>query len=239
MSQRFENQRAVIVGGSAGLGLATAQLLAAEGAEVAVVGGRHVDDALEELPTGAEGYACDVRDEAALAELFAEIGAFDHLAYTAGEALALSPLSELNLVDARERIEIRLWGALAALKHAVPQIRAGGSVVLTSGSAGARPQPTWAIGAMTCGAIEGLTRTLALELAPIRVNAVAPGVVRTDLWRDLTEDQREGMYEGLAATLPVGRPGEPDDVAAAYVHLMANGYSTGTILPVDGGTLLV
>jgi NAD(P)-dependent dehydrogenase (short-subunit alcohol dehydrogenase family) len=92
---------------------------------------------------------------------------------------------------------------------------------------------------MTCGAIEGLTRTLALELAPIRVNAVAPGVVRTDLWRDLTEDQREGMYEGLAATLPVGRPGESDDVAAAYVHLMANGYTTGTILPVDGGTLLV
>jgi NAD(P)-dependent dehydrogenase (short-subunit alcohol dehydrogenase family) len=239
MSNYFEDQRAVIVGGSAGLGLATAQLLAAEGAAVAIVGGRHVDDALERLPAGAEGYACDVRDEAALATLFAEIGAFDHLAYTAGEALSLSPLAELDLTSARERLEIRLWGALATLKHAVPQIRPGGSIVLTSGSAGARPQPAWALGAMTCGAVEALTRTLALELAPIRVNAVAPGVVRTDLWRELTAEQRDGMYADLAATLPVGRPGEPEDVAAAYVHLMANGYTTGSVLPIDGGALLV
>jgi NAD(P)-dependent dehydrogenase (short-subunit alcohol dehydrogenase family) len=239
MTPSFSGQRVVIVGGTSGLGLATAQHLAEQGADVVVVGRRHVDAALTHLPTTATGASVDVHDEQALAELFASLGDFDHLAYTAGEPLALAPIDDLDLGVARDRLEIRLWGAYAAVKHAHRHVRPGGSIVLTSGSAATRPQPSWAIAASICGATEALTRTLALELAPIRVNAVAPGVVRTELWREMTEQQRAQMYAGLAQTLPVARAGEADDVARAYAYLMSSGYTTGTVLAIDGGALLV
>jgi NAD(P)-dependent dehydrogenase (short-subunit alcohol dehydrogenase family) len=90
-----------------------------------------------------------------------------------------------------------------------------------------------------CGAVEALTRALAVELAPIRVNAIAPGVVRTDLWRDLSESERAELYAGVGAGLPVGRVGEPEEIAQAFAYLMHNGYTTGTILPINGGGLLV
>jgi NAD(P)-dependent dehydrogenase (short-subunit alcohol dehydrogenase family) len=101
------------------------------------------------------------------------------------------------------------------------------------------PQATWSIGASICGAIEALTRALAIELAPIRVNAVAPGVVRTDLWRDLSEHERQELYDGVGASLLVGRVGDPDEIAEAFAFLMHNGYSSGTVLAVDGGAVLV
>ena len=239
MTPSFSGQRVVIVGGTSGLGLATAQHLAEQGADVVVVGRRHVDAALTHLPATATGASVDVHDEQALAELFTSLGDFDHLAYTAGEPLALAAIDDLDLGVARDRLEIRLWGAYAAVKHAHRHVRPGGSIVLTSGSAGTRPQPSWAIAASICGATEALTRTLALELAPIRVNAVAPGVVRTELWREMTDEQRDEMYAGLAQTLPVAGAGEADDVARAYAYLMSSGYTTGTVLAIDGGALLV
>jgi NAD(P)-dependent dehydrogenase (short-subunit alcohol dehydrogenase family) len=238
MTQTFSGQRVAIVGGTSGLGFATARHLADQGAEVIVVGRRNVDAALDRLP-GAVGASVDVRDERALADLFSGLGELDHLAYSAGEPLSLDAIDDLDLATARERLDIRLWGAWATVKHAHRHIRPGGSIVLTSGSAGARPQPTWAIGATVCGAIEAFTRTMALDLAPLRVNAVAPGVVRTDLWRDLSPGDRDALYAGVGATLPVGRVGEADEVGRAYAYLMASEYTTGTILAVDGGTLLV
>ncbi len=227
MTSTFSGQRIIIVGGTSGLGLAAARHLTNAGADVIVAGRRSTVAPV------------DVRDEDALAALFAELGPFDHLLYSAGEPLALGAIDTLDLTAARDRLEIRFWGALATIKHAHRHIRPGGSIVLTSGSAGARPQPAWAIAASICGATEALVRTLALELAPIRVNAVAPGVVRTELWRDLTAEQRDALYDGMADSLPVGRAGEPEDVASAYAYLMSNAYTTGTILRVDGGTLLV
>jgi NAD(P)-dependent dehydrogenase (short-subunit alcohol dehydrogenase family) len=205
---------------------------------VIVVGRRSVDAALEQLP-GATGASVDVRDERGLADLFASFGELDHLAYSAGEPLSLDAIDDLDLATARARLETRLWGAWATVKHGHRHIRRGGSIVLTSGSAGTRPQATWALGATVCGAIEAFTGTMALELAPVRVNAVAPGVVRTDLWRERTDAEREALYAGVGSALPVGRVAEPDEVARAYAYLMASDYTTGTILPIDGGTLLV
>jgi NAD(P)-dependent dehydrogenase (short-subunit alcohol dehydrogenase family) len=197
-----------------------------------------VDAALADLD-GAAGYAGDLTDEAQTAALFAAIGPFDHLAYTAGEPLQLGPIAETSLAAARGALETRVWGAYAAVKHAAPLIRPGGSVVLSSGSAGARPQGGWSVAAAICGATEALTRALALELAPVRVNAVAPGVLRTDLWRDLDEAARDGLYADVAGALPVERVGEAEDAAAAFLYLMGSGYTTGTVLAVDGGALLV
>jgi NAD(P)-dependent dehydrogenase (short-subunit alcohol dehydrogenase family) len=237
----FEDQRIILVGGSSGIGLATAELAAAEGASVVIVSRsqERIDAALDRLPASADGYAVDLTSETATARLFAQLGGFDHLAFTAGEGLRLAPIADTDLDTARGFFETRVWGAYAAVKHAHPRIRPGGSIVLMSGSAGARPQATWSIAAGICGAIEALTRSLATELAPIRVNAVAPGVIRTELWAGMPDDDREAMYRTLGDELLVGRVGEAEDVARAIVFLMADGYATGTTLTVDGGAALV
>jgi NAD(P)-dependent dehydrogenase (short-subunit alcohol dehydrogenase family) len=237
----LDSQRIVVLGGTSGIGLATAQLAAAEGATVVVASSNpeRVDAALATLPVSAEGYALDVRDEEEIREFFERLGRFDHLAYTAGESLPLGPIAATDLETARRALEIRFWGAYAAVKHAAPRLRPGGSIVLSSGIASARPQATWTVASSTCGAVEALTRALAVELAPIRVNAVAPGVVRSNLWRGMSEDDRSAMYASLAQALPAGRAGEVGDVAETFLYLIRNGYSTGTVVTIDGGSVLV
>jgi NAD(P)-dependent dehydrogenase (short-subunit alcohol dehydrogenase family) len=138
----LHSQKIVILGGTSGIGLATAQLAAAEGATVVVASSSpgRLDAALARLPVSAEGYALDVRREEEIRDLFERLGRFDHLAYTAGESLPLGPIAATNLETARRALEIRFWGAYAAVKHAAPRLRQGGSIVLTSGIASARPQ---------------------------------------------------------------------------------------------------
>ncbi|OIJ88335.1 SDR family oxidoreductase [Streptomyces colonosanans] len=237
----LQGQRTVIIGGTSGIGLGVAEAAAREGAEVVVASRRQesVDAALKRLPQGAEGHALDATDETAVRGFFERLGNFDHLVYTAGESPLLESLAESDLTRARRFLDTRLWGAYAAVKYGAPLIRKGGSVVLTTGIAGHRPKPGTSVGASLCGAMESLTRALALELAPLRVNVVSPGVVRTELWRDLPEADRNRHYESAAASLPMGRVGTPDDVAEAYLYLMRGGFSTGSVVVVDGGGLLV
>ena len=120
-----------------------------------------------------------------------------------------------------------------------PYIRNEGSIVLTTGIAGQRPPKGWVIAASVCGSIEALTRALAGELAPIRVNAVSPGVVRTNLWQDMSAPERERLYESVGNSLPVGRVGEASEIAQAYRFLMQEGFCTGQTVVLDGGTVLV
>ena len=135
---------------------------------------------------------------------------------------------------------MRYWGALKAVKYGASLIRAGGSITLTSGVASSRPLPAWTIPSSILGAIESLTRTLAVELAPLRVNAVAPGVVRTALWDNMmSEADRKGLFDQFAEKLPVGKIGEASDVAQTYLYLMQQGFSTGQVIIVDGGHVLV
>jgi NAD(P)-dependent dehydrogenase (short-subunit alcohol dehydrogenase family) len=237
----LQGQRIIVIGGTSGIGLAVAEGAAREGAEVVVASRRQlsVDAALERLPRGAAGRLLDASDEDAVRDFFQGIGAFDHLVYTAGESLLLESLADSELARAKRFLDTRLWGAYTAVKHGVPFIRKGGSVVLTTGTAGRRPLPGSTVAASLCGAMESLTRALALELAPIRVNAVSPGVVRTELWRELPQDEQSGLFESSAASLPVGRVGEPADIAEAYLYLMRGGYSTGSVVVVDGGGVLV
>jgi NAD(P)-dependent dehydrogenase (short-subunit alcohol dehydrogenase family) len=145
----------------------------------------------------------------------------------------------VDLSEARSAFELRFWAALAAVKYGSSNIRKGGSVVLTTGVAGQRPLKGWVVVASVCGTIEALTRALAIELAPIRVNAVSPGVLRTNLWQNMSADQREHLYDSVGKSLPVGRVGEAHDVAQAYLFLMQEGFSTGQTIVVDGGTVLV
>ncbi|MFC8968549.1 SDR family oxidoreductase [Streptomyces sp. NPDC057094] len=237
----LRGQRVVVIGGTAGIGFAVAEAAAREGAEVVVASRRResVEAALKRLPAGAEGEVLDATDEEAVREFFGRVGAFDHLVYTAGESLLLESLAESDLTRARGFLDTRLWGAYTAVKHGAPAIREGGSVVLTTGTAGRRPLPGTTVAASLCGAMESLTRALALELAPLRVNVVSPGVVRTELWRELPAEDRDGLFASAAASLPVGRAGEPEDIAEAYLYLMRGGYSTGSVVVVDGGGVLV
>src|SRR4029453_19326782 len=140
-------------------------------------------------------HVLDVTSEDAIERFFADLGPFDHLAYTAGDDLPLGPLSSIDLHRARARFEIRYWGAVAAVKYGVPSIRAGGSIVLTSGFSANRPRAGWTSQATIQSAIEGLTRALAVELGPIRVNAVSPGVARTPRWDAWKEGDRTAFYD--------------------------------------------
>ncbi|MFF4116315.1 SDR family oxidoreductase [Streptomyces sp. NPDC001714] len=237
----LQGQRVVVIGGTSGIGLAVAEGAAREGAQVVVASRRQesVDAALKVLPEDAEGQVLDAADEAAVRGFFARIGAYDHLVYTAGDSILLETLAETDIAAARSFLDTRLWGAYAAVKYGAGSVRPGGSVVLTTGTAGRRPMPGSSVASALCGAMESLTRALAVELAPVRVNVVSPGVVRTELWRGLPEEVREELFRSSAESLPVGRMGEPADVAEAYLYLMRGGYSTGSVVVVDGGGTLV
>ncbi len=238
----LNGKRIVVLGGSSGIGLATAQGAAREGAAVVISSRQQarLEAALATLPAGAEGHALDLTNEAAVQDLFARLGSFDHLVFTAGETLQFGTIVDTDLATAQAFFGTRYWGAFMAAKYGSPGIRAGGSIVFTSGTAGHRtPGPGWALGSSICAAMEGLTRALAVELAPIRVNIVCPGVVKTPIWAGMSETDRAALYAQAASRLPVGHVGEPDEVAEAYLYLMRQTYGTGQTLVVDGGGLMV
>src|SRR5258707_3039220 len=237
----LSDKRIVVLGGSSGLGLAVAQQAGAQGATAIIASSNadRVKQAVATLDANAEGHTLDLSNERDIQNFFEKIGDFDHLVFTAGDMLQLNELAATDLTKARHAFELRYWGALAAVKYASPHIRKGGSIVLTTGVAGRRPHKGLTIAASVCGTIEALTRALAVELAPIRVNAVCPGVVRTNLWQSMNADAREQLYESVGNSLPVSRVGEPYDIAQAYLFLMQEGFSTGQTVVVDGGTVLV
>jgi NAD(P)-dependent dehydrogenase (short-subunit alcohol dehydrogenase family) len=237
----LQEKKVVVLGGTSGIGLAVAKAAIRDGASVVVASSRgtKVSEALAVLGKRAEGEVVNLAEEAQIRQMFSRLGSFDHLVYTAGDSLQLGDLKGTDLTAARAFFELRVFGAMAAIKHAAAGIRPGGSVTLTHGIAGLRPQRGWTIPASICGAIEALTRALAVELAPIRVNAVSPGIVRTPLWSGIPEADREAMYRDVGARLPVGRVGEADEIAQTYLYLMQNAFSTGQTVVIDGGGVLV
>jgi NAD(P)-dependent dehydrogenase (short-subunit alcohol dehydrogenase family) len=233
------NTRVVVLGGTSGIGLATAKAAAAAGASVVVAShnATKVRSAVAQLPTGSEGYPVDASSSEELAALFEQVGEFDHLAYTAGDNLVPLTLDAYTPAQGRAFLELRVVSALEAVRLAMPHLRPDGSVTLTSGTAAYRGGAGWFLGSAASGAIVSAARSLAVELAPIRVNVVAPGVVRSPLWTALPGADREAMFESIAAGLPLRRVADVEDVAKAFLHLMDNDYLTGTVSVVDGGTL--
>jgi len=236
----LDGKNIVIIGGSSGMGLATATAAAAAGAAVTIASSdkTRLDTALAALPAGCAGAVIDTRSEASVAEALSRIGELDHLVYTAGDTVVPRPLAEVTPEEARQLFEVRFWGAVAAVRHAAPRIRPGGSIVLTSGTIGVRPSPGAALAAGSAAAIEGLTRGLAVELAPVRVNAVRPGAIRTPLWDPVPPERRTALFAALAERTLAKTVGEPEQIAAAHLYLMDNRFVTGTVLTVDGGAVL-
>lgn len=236
-----KGRRVVVLGGSSGIGLEVVRLAAHLGAEVTLVSSREerVKTAAAEIGGTAQGMAVDLANEEAVQAFFASFGAFDHLVYTAADSLVVKPLAETDLAASRKMLDLRFWSVLAAVKYASPHLRAGGSITLTTGIYGRRPIKGIPIIASIAAMMEGLTRSLALDLAPLRVNCVSPGVVKTKLWDFMGEAEREEFFAQTGRQLPTGAAGEPEQVAQTYLYLMQQPFSTGQTVIVDGGAVLV
>ncbi|PXX05336.1 SDR family oxidoreductase [Mycolicibacterium moriokaense] len=236
----LKNARVLVIGGTSGIGLGVASAAAERGAVPIVVSRRQssVNRALSQLPENARGAVVDLTDLSALERVAGDIGDIEHLVFTAGEPLELAPLAGLTPEVITGFFQTRFVGALTAVRVFGPHITPGGSITLTSGTAAEQPG-FGALPVSICGAMNALTKALAFELAPIRVNAVAPGVVRTPLWDALSAPDRQAMYDQSAQQIPLGRVGEVGDTARAYVYCMEQEFGTGVVLTVDGGTTLV
>jgi NAD(P)-dependent dehydrogenase (short-subunit alcohol dehydrogenase family) len=236
----MNGQTVVVIGGSAGIGLETARLARAQGAEV-ILTGRHperLERAASEV--GARGTAAfDATDPNRLAEFFAELpGPIDHALVT-GSGPYYAPLEEFDFAEAHRDVDQHLWLPIHLAREARGRVRPGGTLLFIGGTGGrARGVGLTLIAALTA-ALPALAANLAVELAPVRVNAIAAGFVDTELSARLLGDQLETRREQLRATLPIGRVVGPQDIAALAVHLMTNTAVTGATFDIDGGQQLV
>jgi NAD(P)-dependent dehydrogenase (short-subunit alcohol dehydrogenase family) len=234
----IENESVVIIGGSSGMGLAIAKEAADAGGAVTIAGRSQskLDEASRAIAGDVTTYIVDLSDERSVMKLFQSIGSFDHLVVS-GSSVKTGQLRELSLADARASMDSKFWGAYMATRYA--QIRPKGSITFFSGILSRRPSPGLASLAAINAAVEALGRALALELAPIRVNVVSPGLTDTPAYAKMPDDARKGMFAAAAKRLPVGRVGKPEDIASLTLELMRNSFLTGLVVDVDGGAMLV
>jgi NAD(P)-dependent dehydrogenase (short-subunit alcohol dehydrogenase family) len=236
MAASLEGASVVVVGGSSGIGLATAQLAAERGARVTIAGRdrARLDAALAQLPSGTTGVALDVADEAAVRDLFAGMDHVDHVAMLAGTHVH-GTLADVDTETLRGPVDNRFWGALFLGKHAAPKMT-DGSITLCTGAGLAKPRAGAAIVTAAAGASEHLARAMAVELAPVRVNVVRPGIVDTPLLDRLAPGVDRGdILQAMAKRVPLRRVAQPEEIADAIAFLMCNRYVTGSTLTVDGG----
>ncbi len=240
MSGSLNGKTVIVLGGSSGIGLATAQAAQAEGAEVMITGRdeARLGRAREALGGKIRTGQFDAAHENPTREFFASIPYIDHIFSTAATLVRDVKLSP-SRTELRPAMGVRFWAALYACKYGAPKMRAGGSLVFMSGTAARRPLAGASVASASCGAVESFARAMVLDLAPIRVNVIQPGYVDTPLFDTLLGDQRDAILAAAGAALPVKRVGRPEEIADAVLFLMKNGYVNGTILTIDGGGLLV
>ena len=230
------SKKVVVVGGSSGIGLSTAEMAKRAGAEVVIA-----SRSAEKLNAAAgklsvKAIATDVTSDESVTNLFKQCGPVDHVVVTAAQ-LRTGPFKTVSMDDVRATMEGKFWGAWRVARAA--EIRAGGSLTLVSGFLSIRPRPNSAIVGASNGALESLTRALALELAPVRVNCVSPGVIDTPIRAAMPEATRKDMLDKAAAALPVRRVGLGEDIAQQILAFMTNGFATGSIVYLDGGGLII
>lgn len=226
----------VIFGGSSGIGLATAQLAKAEGAQVAIVGtnGDKLSVAAKGLGDSVSTFAIDVQDEDGVEELFSQLGHVDHVLNTVG-GVGGAPKLAAPMSELWAPIEVRLKGSIIVAKHAIPRIPAGGSVTFVSGAGTFKPFPGGATALASAGAVQTLAACLAVEAAPVRFNVISPGLTDTPLLRGMFPEDSDTAIQTWASSFPVPRAAHADEIASAALFLMKNRYVTGETLVIDGG----
>lgn len=238
-SASLRGARVALVGGGSGIGLAVARIAVAAGASV-LLGGRtaaKLEAAAASLGPDVEWRTVDTADAVSAAAFFDGAGPIDALLTTAADYV-VSSFRDGSEEEARSPFESKFWGQYRVARAALPTLSEGASVVLMSGAASVRPAGPAAPYVAANAAIEGLARGLAIELAPIRVNAIAPGTVDGSLWAGRPDAVREAAFRQFSEATALGRPGREEEIAAAVVHLFTNTYTTGSTLYVDGGYAL-
>ena len=236
----LQGKRVVVLGGTSGIGLATAKAFLDESAQVIIASrsAAKLSDAKANLSGNVEGYEIDFRSEENVADFFKNVGNFDHLVVTAGEG-AMGHFSDLTVETVREAFDSKFWGQYISVRAALPYLNNESSITLTSGVYGVRPPKGASTLASINSAIDGLVRGLAVDLSPIRVNVVSPGIVDTPIYAGMPENHRQDMFKGIAQQLPVGHIAKPKDIAETYVYLAKSGFTTGTAVLIDGGAHLI
>lgn len=238
MKRSLDGAAVVIIGGSSGIGLATARLAQEQGARVTIVG-RDKDrlaSALDDLGAGVSGETFDVADEASVRAFFAAQDHVDHVVNLAGTHVN-GPLADLDTADMRVPMDNRFFGPVHVFKYAPPQM-SDGSITICTGVGVARPRRGGAIVSSAAGASEILAQGMALELAPIRVNVIRPGLIDTPLFDRMVGEHKTDFLAAQAKRIPLGRVGQPEDIAEGIAFLMTHPYVTGSTLTVDGGVSL-
>lgn len=230
-------QRVLIIGGSSGMGLASAQRLVQAGADVFIAGrdAGKLQAAVQALDGKAVGIAADTTDAGSLAALMGRVGRLDHLVLAAGGTPAWGPFAQTTADALRRAFDTKLLGYWQSLQAALPVLRKDGSVVMLAGAASRVAMNGTAGLAAVNGGITQMAQTLARELAPLRVNVVSPGLVDTPAYDGMPAQAKAGMFAAAAKSLPVGRTGRSEDIAAAVELLIANTFATGVLLDLDGG----
>lgn len=226
-------QRVLVMGGSSGIGAATAELFAAQGADVVITGRDEAKLAAVAARTGATAHRVDGTAPTEVAAFFAADTRYDHLVLALSGAAGAGPFASLDLAALRDGFEKKFWAHVAIAQAALPRLTSS-ITFLTAASARAALPGTAGLAAIN-GALEAMVGPLAVELAPLRVNAVSPGIVRTPWWDNLPAEVRDEMFAAHEKSLPVGRIGDPTDIAQAVLTVATNGFLTGTVLPVTGG----
>ncbi|MBB5913452.1 NAD(P)-dependent dehydrogenase (short-subunit alcohol dehydrogenase family) [Nocardia transvalensis] len=232
--------RVVVMGGSSGIGEATAALFAAGGAEVVVTGRSQdkLDAAVARIGGKTTAHRVDAGSQAEVDAFFAQAGTIDHLVISVSGSAGSGPFAELTLDHLAEGFDGKFWPHVRILKAALPHLDPAGSVTLvTAGSSRAAFPGTAGLAAIN-GALDAMVPPLAVELAPLRINAVSPGVIDTPWWDAVPEQQRRVLFDGIAAATPVGRVGRPEDIARAIHALATNEFISGVVLDATGGANL-
>lgn len=227
--------RVLLVSGASGIGRSIASAVLDGGGEV-ILAGRHrdsLDTAVSELGSGASAVTIDLGDEVSITQAAAEIGPVDHIVSLAADH-ANGPVAELDVDAVRKAFDAKVIGPILLAKHLAPQVREGGSFLFFSGVAAWKPAPGLSVMATTNGAVAFLTEALAVELAPVRVNALSPGIVDSGAWDSMGEG-KDALFADTARTNPARRVGRPSDIASAALSLLTNTFVTGVTLHVDGG----
>ncbi|MFB9908800.1 SDR family oxidoreductase [Allokutzneria oryzae] len=235
MTNTLTGRRLIVVGAGSNVGRHLARTASAAGAELLLAGpdASRLAATAAELPGSPRVHPVDLDDEASIAALAAEAGAFDHLVSTAAMP-ANGPVATLELASVRRAFSAKVFGPLLLAKHLAAQVNEGGSFTFFSGVAAWRPTPERVVMATTNGALAFLVEALAVELAPVRVNTVSPGIVDSGAWDGLGEG-KDAFLQGVAQRNPARRVGTPGDLVKAVLYAMENPFVTGTVLHVDGG----
>ena len=232
-------EKIAIAGGTSGIGLVTAKLLSHKN-NVIILGRdkTKLDNAINEIEKNVSGKSVDATDRNQLDKAFSEIGLFDHLVIALSGGKGIGMFKDLDLSDLRKGFDGKFFPQLQTAQAALQHINKSGSITfITSISSQSKAMGTAGLGAIN-GAIEIMIPTLAKELKPLRINAIAPGVVNTTWWDFLSSEKKQETFQKYSDTIPLGRIGEPEDIAKMILSFIDNKYITGQIIAVDGGLSL-